>query len=119
MKAKLFALTAAAVVTLTGLGAEAQPRPYANPARAEAIYGATFDDRGLTLRVSSNGCTRKEDFAVRVRREGRVKTVSAVRIREDRCRAFMRSGVNLTWSLAELGIRKGEDVRLLNPLNAW
>ena len=112
-------LMIAAFAALFASVAQARPMATAEPSRAEAIYGARFDERGLTLRVNSNGCTRKEDFAMRVDRAGSVTRVLAVRIKPDYCRALIRGGVDLTWSHAELGVRRGVDVRVMNRFAVW
>lgn len=96
----------------------AQARPDAQPQRAETVYGARFDERGLTLRVPSNGCTRKEHFSLRVS-PGRETRVLAVRTRPDLCKALVRGGVEVTWSHAELGIRRGALVRIMNRFQVW
>ena len=96
----------------------AQARPDAQPQRAEVVYGARFDERGLTLRVASNGCTRKEHFSLRIS-PGRETRILAVRTRPDVCRALVRGGVDLTWSYAELGVRRGAVVRVMNRFTAW
>ena len=94
----------------------AQARPYADPARPypEPIYGSRVDARGLTLRVGSSGCTRKESFEMIVRGSPRRATVTAMRVKRDMCRAMFRI-VEFTWSWRELELRRGARIRVLNP----
>ncbi len=60
----------------------------AGPAELEALQSVTATREGLSVRVSSNGCTRKEDFAFFVERKAGATTVAFARKRLDRCRAF-------------------------------
>jgi len=94
--------------------AEAQPR---RPAQPEALYGVTANRDGVKVRVSSNGCTKKDDFRVRATRSYPAQ-LSFVRTNPDRCQSFAQGSAWLTFSWRELGIRQG-DFRVSNPLTAW
>jgi hypothetical protein len=129
MKRTTALISAAALIAVSSVAAVAlaqphddrrgPPAPPREKATVEVLYGATFDPRGLTLRVNSNGCTKKEDFAVRVQRQGKDQTLLVARTRSDRCRALVRGGVDLTWSLQELGLDRSRDVRVLNRFAVW
>jgi hypothetical protein len=101
--------------------ATAPPRPPAaispgpGPAELEAVFAVSADGDGLTVRVSSNGCTRKEDFAFYVERKGAATTVAFARKRLDRCRSFARGHADLAFSYAELGLSRDTPVFVLNP----
>ncbi len=84
-------------------------RPY-----PETIYGSTVDGRGLTLRVGSSGCTRKESFHMALRGSPRRATVTAMRVKRDLCKAMFRV-VEFTWNWRELELRRGARIRVLNP----
>jgi hypothetical protein len=88
-------------------------------AALEPLYGVRFDERGLTVRINSNGCTHKEDAEVHVDRDAGETRLAVVRLRPDPCRSFARGAADLTWSLSELGLKGGEEVRFLNPIVTW
>jgi hypothetical protein len=90
--------------------------PGAGPAELEAVYAVSADSQGLTVRVASNGCTRKEDFAFYVERKGAAATVAFARRRLDRCRTIARGHADLAFSYAELGLARDAPVFVLNPL---
>ena len=74
-------------------------------------------DREITIVAPSSGCTEKSQFEPRVKRfDDKEVTVGFQRVSEDRCKAFVPAGRRLTWSFAELGIREGASVRILNDI---
>lgn len=74
-------------------------------------------DPEISIIARSNGCTEKAQFEPRVRRHGDNEvTVAFQRVSEDRCKAFMPEGKRLTWGFAELGIREGASVLVLNEI---
>jgi hypothetical protein len=85
----------------------------------EPLYVARAGRDALTIRVSSNGCTKKEDFAFYVERKGEAVTLSFGRTRLDTCKSFAQGHADLTFSWAELGLGARSPVFLLNPLVAW
>lgn len=78
------------------------------------IMGSVVDSRGVTITARSNGCTDKSYFDVDVDRDDGVYEVSFDKERNDNCRAFLRDGVQLTWSYEELGIPRDASVIVLN-----
>jgi len=105
-----------AALALAGCATTTVVAPGAGPAELEPIYGVRADRGGLTVRVASNGCTAKADFAFFVERKGGATTVAFARKRLDRCRAFVASGAELAFSYEELGLTGREPVFVLNPL---
>jgi hypothetical protein len=79
------------------------------------LKGLSRDAEGISIRVSSGGCTDKttivavqlEKFPVQVRFE---------RIEEDVCEAHMPDGVLLKYSYSELGLSPDAKIVVLNPV---
>ncbi len=120
MNRRLFVL---AVLTLTGC-ATAGPWEGPDPAAAamgelEPLYLADAGRDAITIRVSSNGCTQKGDFAFFVERKGDAVTVAFGRKRIDTCKSFAMGSTELSFSWDELGLKPGTTVFLLNPLERW
>lgn len=77
------------------------------------VMGSVVDSRGVTITARSNGCTDKSYFDVDVDRDDGVYEVSFDKERTDNCRAYLRDGVQLTWSFEELGIPRDASVVVL------
>ena len=120
MNRRLFVLAALA---LTGCATVAPPAPAPAPAghlgELEPLYAADAGREAITIRVSSNGCTAKADFAFFVERRGEAVTVAFGRKRLDNCKSFAMGHTDLTFTWAELGIAPRTPIFLLNPLTAW
>jgi hypothetical protein len=100
------------------------PRPVVTAAGAplaelEPLYAARAGREALTITVASNGCTRKDDFAVYVERQGESATVSFGRKRVDGCRSLAIGRADIAFTYAELGVAGRTPLFLLNPLTAW
>jgi hypothetical protein len=93
--------------------------PGSGLAELEPLYAARAGRDALTIRVSSNGCTTKDDFAFYVERKGEAVTLAFGRKRLDTCKSFAMGHEDLTFSWAELGLGSRVPVFLLNPLVAW
>lgn len=91
--------------------------PGAGPGELESIYAASATRDALTLRVASNGCTTKADFAFFVEEADGATTVAFARRRLDTCRTIRAGHADLEFSLRELGIAPNTPVFLLNPFN--
>lgn len=91
--------------------------PGAGPAELEPIYAASAARDTLTIRVSSNGCTTKADFAFYVERKGGATTVAFARKSLDRCRTIQAGHADLVFTLSELGLAPDTPVFVLNPFN--
>lgn len=85
----------------------------------EPLYAATAGKDALTIRVSSNGCTKKEDFAFFVERRGEAVTLAFGRKKLDPCRSFAMGHADLSFTYEELGLAARPPLFLLNPLAAW
>lgn len=81
----------------------------------EPIHAAAIAQDQAVFWVSSNGCTRKDDLAVMVRRSGNASVITLRRIKEDRCEALLPQGVEMRWSFDELGLEPGARVTVENP----
>ena len=119
MNRRLFVLAALA---LSGCATAAPPAvtPAASTlGELEPLYAADAGRDAITIRVASNGCTAKADFAFFVERRGDAVTLAFGRKRLDTCRSFAMGYANLTFTWAELGLAPRTPVFLLNPLTAW
>lgn len=83
----------------------------------EPVRAARVADGRFYARVDSNGCTDAEDFAVHLDEadDGSV-WLGLERTDKDMCKALVPDGVELSWSLQELGVTRPGPYRLLNPL---
>lgn len=118
MNRRLFVIAALA---LAGCATQAPKLVPADTALAEleAVYSAKAGPEGLAIQVSSNGCTAKGDFAFYLERRGTVATLAFARKRLDTCKSFAMGKTELSFGWDELGVPRGEQVFLLNPLTAW
>ena len=101
-------------------GCASAPSPPLAPAGApfaelEPLLAARAGRDALTVTVSSNGCTRKEDFAVFLERRATGVQLAFGRTKLDVCKAAARP-LELTFTWVELGVAAPEPVFLLNPL---
>jgi hypothetical protein len=96
------------------------PAPLGAPlAELEPLYAAQAGRDAITIRVSSNGCTSRGDFAFYVERRGEAVTLAFGRKHVDTCRSFAMGHIDLVFTWAELGLAPRTPVFLLNPLTAW
>lgn len=132
MNRRLFVLAALA---LSGCATAGPPagKPAVTPAEAtlrpppaqtvlaelEPLYDAHAGRDAITIRVSSNGCTSRGDFAFFIERRGEAVTLAFGRKRVDTCRSFAMGHADLAFTWAELGLAPHTPVFLLNPLTAW
>lgn len=82
----------------------------------EPLYAARVDEDDLVVRVSSNGCTKPEDFAVESSRRDDLTAFTFTRKRPDMCRALLAEGVELRFPLDAYGVDRGGKIRVRNPL---
>ena len=85
----------------------------------EPLYSATAGRDVLAIRVASNGCTKKEDFAVFVETTPAGPRVAFGRKTLDRCRSFAQGQIELTFTWSELGLDGRAPVFVANPLVSW
>jgi hypothetical protein len=106
-------------LALAGCASTAHEPPPAVLGELEPLYGATAGRDALTIRVASNGCTAKPDFAVFIERKGEAVTLAFGRKRLDPCKSFAMGHADLTFTWEELGVTARTPVHVLNPLTAW
>jgi hypothetical protein len=127
MNRRLFVLAALALTGCATAGppvstpapSRAQTHPPAVFAELEPLYAVDARRDGMAIRVASNGCTAKGDFAFFVERKGEVVTLAFGRKRVDTCRSFAMGHADLIFTWAELGLTQRTPIFLLNPLTAW
>ena len=83
----------------------------------EPLSRISLDGQKLTVVVGSNGCTQTSSFEVHIK-DASPAEISLVRSQPDLCRAIVPEGVTLSWTYEELGVKPGQAVKILNPLNA-
>jgi hypothetical protein len=110
--ALIFALAAALSACATTQSAPAAPSE-----KLEAVYSVSAEKAALAARVSSNGCTKAEDFAVAVDKTAGESVVTLRRTRQDPCRAFVIGGTVLKFDYQAIGL-SGE-FKIANPLTPW
>ncbi len=85
----------------------------------EPLYGAVASREAVIIQVASNGCTKREDFAFYVERDGETVTLSFARKKLDQCQSFAMGKTELAFTWTELGLGERTEVFLLNPLTRW
>lgn len=85
------------------------------PGQLEAIHGAAFTRDTMLLKVSSNGCTDKDDIKPFITKMKSRVVMTLRRLEEDTCRNTGAEGVLLRWSFDELGLEPGTQVEVNNP----
>jgi len=119
MDRRLFLLSALALI---GCATAAPPPVRAADqvlAELEPVFRADARREAIVISVTSNGCTKREDFTFHVEKTERAATVAFARKRLDPCRSIAIGRVELTFTWAELGLEPRTPVALLNPLIAW
>ena len=84
------------------------------PGMLEPVHAAAVVHDQVVFRVSSNGCTAREDL-LPVVRQRRTATIVLRRLREDTCLQPVAGGVEYLWSFEEMGLRPGARVMIENP----
>ena len=116
MNRRLFVFAALA---LAGCATVAPPPAPGALGELEPLYSAQAGREALKIRVASNGCTAKADFAFYVERRGEAVTLAFGRKRVDPCKSFVMGQTELSFTWEELGLAPRAPVFLLNPLVAW
>ncbi len=83
----------------------------------EPVYGVSVDKAGVTVRMASNGCTKKGDLTVAVAKTTARPLLLIARKHPDLCRAATRP-VEIAWTFDDLGLAADEPFSLANPLTA-
>ena len=84
----------------------------------EPVYGVSVGKQGVTVRLASNGCTKKSDLTVAVGKNSTRPLVLIARKHPDTCRSFAADRAEVAWSFEELGLEPGQAFSLANPLVA-
>lgn len=90
-----------------------------NAARTEALEAVRkvdFDGQRLNVVVGSNGCTEASSFEVRIK-DADPAELTLVRRSPDMCKALAPEGKTVSWAYEELGLERGQPVRVLNPIS--
>ncbi|MCK5908916.1 MAG: hypothetical protein KAG62_03105 [Caulobacter sp.] len=82
----------------------------------EPLQAVRVERDDLVIRVSSNGCTRSDDFSVESQRRDGLTAFTFTRKRPDMCRALIADGVELRYPLETFGVERGGRIRVRNPL---
>ena len=82
----------------------------------EAVRKVDFDGQRLNVVVGSNGCTETSSFEVKIK-DGEPAELTLTRRTPDLCKALVPEGVTVSWTYAELGLERGQPVRVLNPIS--
>lgn len=85
----------------------------------EPLYSASAGREVLAIRVASNGCTKKEDFAAFVEKTPAGPRVAFGRKTVDRCRTFAQGQIELFFTWSELGLDGRTAVFVANPIVPW
>ena len=85
----------------------------------EPVYAAVAGKDALTIRVASNGCTKKEDFAFFLEKTPAGPRVAFGRKTLDMCKSFAMGSTELSFTWTELGLDSRANVFVANPLVAW
>jgi hypothetical protein len=83
----------------------------------EPVYAVRVDQAGVTVRMASNGCTRKSDLTVAVAKTTARPLLLIARQHPDLCQAASRA-VEIAWTFQDLGLAADEPFNLANPLTA-
>ena len=82
----------------------------------EAVRKVDFDGQRLNVVVGSNGCTEASSFEVRIK-DGDPAELTLTRRSPDLCKALVPEGKTVSWTYEELGLERGQPVRVLNPIS--
>lgn len=91
--------------------------PDAGMVELEPLQAVRVVREGLTIRVASKGCTGKDTIAWFVEKSGGRYALAFGRRRVDSC-AQPPTTVDLTFSYEELGLPRGAQVAVVNPVAA-
>ncbi len=78
----------------------------------EVLHGLKFEKGMIELNVTSNGCTKPEDFDVHMSRNNGIQTLAISRSKADVCRKMPHQK---TVQLKSPALVSGVPVRVLNP----
>lgn len=93
----------------------ARDEAVSGPGVIEPVYAAAAIGDAAVFRVVSNGCTTKTDLQPVVVRRGGAVRLSLRRLKEDGCGRPSPTGIELSWTFQELGIKPGARVEFETP----
>ena len=82
----------------------------------EPVYGVSVGKQGVTIRLASNGCTKKSDLTVAVSKHPARPLMLIARKHPDTCKSFAAGRAEVVYSFEELGLEPGQAFSLANPL---
>jgi hypothetical protein len=84
----------------------------------EPVYGVIAGPTGITVRMPSNGCTKKSDLTAAISNNPPRPMILIARKHPDTCQSFAAGRVEITYAYAELGLKPGQPFSFANPLVA-
>lgn len=108
-------MLAGAALALSGCAGAPMLKPGETLPELERLLAVVADEGGVTITVASRGCTRREDFVFRGEPRGHDQAVAFARRRLDVCRVPDAAPASLRFSLAELSLKPGQNLVILNP----
>ena len=100
------------------LGLAATPACAFTVPAIEPIYGVIVGKTGVTVRLASNGCTKKSDLTMAVGKNPPRPLLLIARKHPDTCQSFAAGHAEVVYSFEELGLEPGQPFSLANPLTA-
>jgi hypothetical protein len=82
----------------------------------EPIYGISANRQAITIRLASNGCTKKSDLTVAVGKNPPRPMLLIARKHPDPCRSFAAGHAEIVYSYEELGLDPNQPFTLANPV---
>ncbi|NEN98722.1 MAG: hypothetical protein F6K50_25420 [Moorea sp. SIO3I7] len=87
--------------------------PTALAETVEPLHGINITEKGVTIVVTSNGCTQKEDFTT-ILAKSQPPIVTFIRLKPDLCKGVSRP-YPITFSLSEVGAKEFKVANLFVP----
>ena len=85
------------------------------PGALEPIHAAAIIGDRAIFRVTSGGCTERDDIQPIITVLEDEAVVTLRRMQDDYCEAYDEDGVEVVWTFEELGLTPGQRVRVNNP----
>lgn len=85
------------------------------PGVLEPIHAAAIIADHAVFRVTSGGCTERDDIQPIITLVDDEAVVTLRRMHDDYCQAYAEDGLELIWTFEELGLAPGQRVRINNP----
>ena len=85
------------------------------PGALEPIHAAAVIGDQAVFRVTTGGCTDRDDILPIVTVVDDEAIVTLRRMEDDFCQAYDPNGLELVWTFEELGLAPGQRVRINNP----